>query len=108
MTHTTTSELQAALHYFGQPAPEPGHFMQHLAQATARADIDNQARLAEGFPAMVAVVRLIQTDPDGVAIVQAALEHAEDMDPTLHPGVAAAVAMMGGRARIQPEPPHAA
>lgn len=109
MTHTTASELQAALHYFGQPAPEPGGFMQSLVQTIVKADLDNVARLAEAFPAATVAVRFIQTDPDGVAVVQAALEHAKGLASDLQPGMASALAFLGGRARMTtPEPPHAA
>ena len=51
-------------------ALQPGSFMEALLGAAARADTLNTARLARGFPQVVAAVRMVQNDPDGLEELQ--------------------------------------
>ena len=59
------------LHYFrGGEGYEGGDFANALIKATCHADVHNKLRLAEGFPAEVAAVRLAKDHPEGIAILR--------------------------------------
>lgn len=57
----------ALWHFFpkGTGLREPGSFIQALVTAIAAADPHNQARLAYGFPGLVAAVQMLQGATEG-------------------------------------------
>lgn len=72
---TTTTQISSetanhVLAHFGRGGYEAGTFTQHLLSAISAADPANQARLALGFPELVAAVQLAQYEFDGIDRLQ--------------------------------------
>lgn len=70
-TSTISKEVAAnVLFYFSQGGYEAGSFQTKLMSAIAGADMTNRARLALGFPELVAAVTVAQHEPNGIARLQ--------------------------------------
>jgi hypothetical protein len=66
-TPIAVHEALTVLAYFGDHrGVQPSHFTQALLKTIGRADPDNQARLALGFPGYVAAHHLAANTPDGM------------------------------------------
>lgn len=69
-TSTVAIDSETAHHvlwHFDRGGYQPGTFTEHLMVAVSAADPANQARLALGFPELVAAVQIAQNEPDGIA-----------------------------------------
>lgn len=67
MPEIQPEEARNVLHYFGHPQGwEPGSFTRRLLTTIAHADHVNQARLALGFPELVAAMQIAQYEVGGI------------------------------------------
>lgn len=66
MSEPTAKQAAHVLYAFGSGGFRAGDFTICLIEAIQRADPENQAKLAQGFPGYVTAVRWAMNDLDGI------------------------------------------